>query len=70
MKQIILGIIYRPSSSSIPIFISELSLLLDGLQGHDFVLCGDFNPGGVSSLLDVQLQSLLNSYCLTLHVSN
>jgi len=71
MKQIILGIIYRPPSSSIPIFISEpeLSLLLDGLQLHDFVLCGDFNPGGVSSLLDVQLKSLLNFYCLTQHVS-
>jgi len=42
---------------------------LDGLQGHDFVFCGDFNPGGVDSLLDVQLKSVLNSYCLTQHVS-
>jgi len=47
IKQTILEIIYRPPCFSIPTFISELSLLLDGFQGHDFFLCGVFNPGGV-----------------------
>jgi len=36
LKHIILGIIYRPPSSSISTFINELTLLLDGLQGNDF----------------------------------
>jgi len=69
MKHIILGIIYRPPCSSISTFINELTLLLDGSQGLDFVLGGDFNPGSAGSLLDVQLKSLLSSYCLIQHVS-
>jgi len=41
---------------------------LDGLQSHDFVLCGDFNPGGVGSLLEVHMRALLSSYGLVQHV--
>jgi len=42
----LVGVIYRPPSSSVSTFVSEFACILDRLTGVKLVLCGDYNTPG------------------------
>ena len=62
--------IYRPPSSSLPLFISEFSSLIDKLIVYtpELVISGDFNIHFDSATDSSTFRSFLNSYHLTQHV--
>jgi Reverse transcriptase (RNA-dependent DNA polymerase) len=64
-----LGVIYRSPSLTICDFVSELTILLDELQGDDFMLCGDFNcPGVDGRSFNTSLHRLADDHNLAQHV--
>lgn len=71
-SSIIFLIIYRPPSSSIPMFISEFSTLLDDLNcsPSELIISGDFNihVDDTSDPLAHSFLETLDSYHLTQHV--
>ena len=65
------AVIYRPPHTSIPVFLDELSDLLDNLQGGCFVILGDLNcpSNDTTSLIDARLLDILTTYDLIQHVN-
>lgn len=69
-----IAIIYRPPSTSVSVFISELTELINsGLLGPRFILCGDLNcPGvtGTKGLVNDDLLELMDTHSLQQHVQS
>ena len=71
----IVAIIYRPPSSCLPTFYTELSDLFDNvandIDADRFVACGDVNcPGADSSSVSVDLSTLLDAHGLRQFVAS
>jgi len=72
VKSLTLAIIYRPPSSSLSVFSTELSdLIHSGQLGPQYIICGDLNcPGetGTRGLVGDNLLELIDTHNLTQHV--
>jgi hypothetical protein len=72
VKGLIVAIVYRPPSSALSVFTTELSdLIHSGLLGPRYIICGDLNcPGeaGTRGLVGEDLLELINTHSLTQHV--
>jgi Reverse transcriptase (RNA-dependent DNA polymerase)/Endonuclease-reverse transcriptase len=71
-ESVVLAAIYRPPASSVNIFCSELSDMLDtgGALGNRFVLLGDFNcPGNDAISVDTSLGAFIDRYNIIQHVT-
>ena len=72
VRNLAIAVIYRPPSSSLPSFFSELSDLLEsGALGNRFIVCGDLNcpgPSGTRGLINADLSELIDGFSLTQHV--
>ena len=73
VKGLTLAIIYRPPSSSLPVFTTELSDLIHcGILGSRYIICGDLNcPGtsGTRGLVGEELLDLIDAHSLIQHVN-
>ena len=71
-KGITLAVVYRPPSSSIPNFITEMNdLISGGILGKRFIICGDLNcpgPAKTKGLVNIELQHLIEEHSLHQHV--
>jgi hypothetical protein len=72
IKSFSIAIIYRPPTSSLTVFTTELSdLIYSGLLGPRYIICGDLNcPGasGTRGLVGEDLLDLIDSHSLIQHV--
>ena len=67
-----IAVIYRPPSTKLTDFVTELSDLIDtGSLGPRYIICGDLNcpgPSGTKGLVGKELLEVIDGYSLTQHV--
>ena len=69
---LMIAVIYRPPSTKLTDFVTELSDLIDsGSLGPRYIICGDLNcpgPSGTKGLVGKELLEVIDGYSLTQHV--